>query len=188
MDETQNVNKLDFLDKVYYEAKNVEQILLIVIYSVVAFFLPFILSHSTQQLIVGSIVNLMIIFSAFHLKKFQAIPLMIMPTIGVIAASQLFGTFTIKLLYMIPFIWIGNFLLFAAIKKLFIDKKMNYVIALPVSIMLKTALLFSVAFIFVSLGLLPALFLTAMGIVQIITALIGGTIAYGLMRARIVSI
>ena len=176
--------KLAFLDKVSYETSYLERNLLIVIYSVIGFILPFILSHSTQQLIVGSIVNMMIILSAFHLKKWEAAPLMILPTIGVISAAQLFGTFTIKLLYMMPFIWVGNFLLFGLIKKLFVEKKVNYVMSLPISIMAKTLLLFSVAFIFVSLGFLPKLFLTAMGIVQIITALIGGILAYGLMKGR----
>ena len=177
-------SKLAFLDKVSYETKKVEQISLMIAYSTIAFFMPFVLSHSSQQLIVGSIVNMMIIFSAFHLKKFEALPLMVMPTIGVIAAAQLFGTFTIKLLYLMPFIWVGNFILFACVKKLFVQQKMNFALALPISVMLKTALLFSVAFVFVKLGFLPVIFLTAMGIVQIITGLIGGTIAYSLMKGR----
>ena len=185
MVENNYMNKWSFLDKVSYEADKAEQIALMIAYSVIAFFMPFILSHSTQQLIVGSIVNMMIIMAAFHLKKFEALPLMIMPTIGVIAAAQLFGTFTIKLLYLMPFIWVGNFLLFAGVKKLFVEKKMNYAIALPISIIMKTALLFGVAFVFVTIGTLPSMFLTAMGIVQIITAAIGGTVAYGIMRARI---
>ncbi len=177
-------NKLSFLDMVSYEAGKMEQYISIMIYSVVGFFLPFVLSHTTQQLIVGSIVNLMIVMAAFHLKKWEAMPLMILPTIGVISAGALFGTFTKYLLYMMPFIWVGNFLLFAGVKKLYVEKKKNYALALPIAAIVKTALLFAVAFIFVSMGLMPSIFLTAMGIVQLVTALIGGIVAFGYLKAR----
>lgn len=192
MEENQNANKLSFLDKVSYQTNNIEQISLIIIYSMVGFFLPFVLSHSLQnpiqQIIIGSLVNMIIILSAFHLKKWEAMPLMILPTFGVLAAAKLFGVFTWKLAYMMPFIWVGNFILFALIKKLFVERKMNYTLSLPISIIAKTALLFSVAFIFVQIGALPVIFLTAMGVLQIVTALIGGAAAYGLMKARTVAV
>lgn len=178
------VSRLSFLDKVSYDTGKIEQYALMITYSLVGFFLPFVLSHSTQQLIVGSIVNMMIVLAAFHLKKWEAMPLMILPTFGVVAAAKLFGTFTWKIMYMMPFIWVGNFLLFAGVKKLYVERKKNFAMALPAATLVKTALLFTVAFVFVSLSLLPELFLKAMSIVQIITALIGGTLAYGIMRGR----
>jgi hypothetical protein len=177
-------SNLSFLDNVLFDTTNFERLGSIVIYSLIGFFLPFFLSHLYQQIIVGSIINMMIILSAFHLKKWEAMPLMLLPSLGVITAGVLFGSFTLSLIYIMPFIWIGNFVLFAGVKKFYIEKKMNYSFSLPIAAIAKAALLFVAAFVLVRFGVIPAAFLIAMGLIQILTALIGGTLAFGFMKAR----
>ena len=49
---------------------------------------------------------------------------------------------------------------------------------------LKATFLFLSALLLVTLELIPAMFLTAMGILQLVTALVGGVIAVGIIKGR----
>lgn len=174
--------KTGFMDKVVYDTTNMERNISLVIYSVIGFFIPFMLQH--PQFLVGSAVNMVLVLAAFHLKKWAVIPFCVLPTFGVLAAGILFGPFTTFLIYMMPVIWIGNWLLVAFVKKLYVDMGVNYLVSLSLSILVKTSLLFITAFMFVKMQILPVPFLTAMGVFQIYTALIGGSAAYGVMKTR----
>ena len=140
----------------------------LVLYSSICFFLPFFLHHS--QWLTGTIVNTALVLSALRLKK--VLPIIILPSLGVLCAGLLFGTLTTYLLYLIPFIWIGNALLVYFVKR--INKKM---LSLPVASIIKSLFLFSAAFILVKLTFIPAVFLVAMGPIQLLTALSGGSLA-----------
>ena len=88
-----------------------------------AVFSTILLSH--QQIIVGTVVNLMLLSGAVNLKRNEQIPLAIFPSILAVFQGLLFGKFI-------------------------------------------TAVLFT------NIQLVPKIFLTAMGILQLVTSLLGG--------------
>jgi hypothetical protein len=153
----------------------------LIIFSVLGFFVPFFLGH--PQLVVGAVVNAFLISAALKLGKYAVLPIVITPTLGVLSRGIIFGPYTPFLLYMIPFIWIGNYLLVYCFKKLNVQKKLNYWLTLGVGAGIKAGFLFAVASILFYFGIVPALFLTTMGSFQLITALMGGAVAFGYEKA-----
>lgn len=172
--------KSAYLNK--YELTNKQQTIEIVIYSIVCFFLPMFIGH--PQYIVGAIVNCFLIVSAMNIKGYKLLPVIIAPSLGALSRGILFGPFTIFLIYMIPFIWIGNSILVYSFKYFKLNKKVNYWITLLIGSLLKSGFLFLAAFVLYKLGLVPVIFLTAMGVIQLITAIFGGVIAYGFGYAK----
>jgi hypothetical protein len=85
---------------------------------------------------------------------------------------------------MIPFIWTANAVIVIAVKELFLKRKINRFFTLGIGAGAKTLLLFIAAFALFSFGLVPALFLTTMGIIQFITAVSGGMAALGIHEAK----
>lgn len=155
-----NINKHSYSNKY--------QTIEMIVFSLAGFLVPLFLGH--PQILVGVIVNTALILSAIHLKGYKSLPVIIMPSLGVLCRGLIFGPFTPYLVYMIPFIWFGNFLLVFSFKYF----KINYWLKLSIGIFLKAGFLFSMALIFYKLGLLPLIFLTTMGILQVTTALLGG--------------
>jgi hypothetical protein len=166
------VNKQDY--KLGFVQENIEM----VIYSVVCFFAPFMIGH--PQIVVGVLVNAALVMAGLNLRNYKLLPVIIMPSLGVLTRGLIFGPLTIFLVYMIPFIWIGNSVLVYAFKRL----KMNKVMTLIIGSIVKAAFLFSAAFILVKLNVLPALFLTTMGMFQFYTALLGGALAFGVHYSK----
>ena len=135
-----------------------------------AFCAPLIFNGS--QIITGSIINTLLFISAAKLSK-RVLPfLAVIPSLGAVSHGVLFGAFTIYLIYFLPFIWIGNYLLMR------IAKSNNVLTAAIV----KSMFLYGIAYVFVSFHVVPKIFLTAMGILQFITALVGGVIAIGVLK------
>jgi len=152
-----------------------------IFYSFLAFFLPLVLGH--PQWLVGIIVNAYLILGATYLKGYKLLPVILLPSIGVMTAGLIFGSYTIFLLYLIPFIWIGNAIYAYSYKHLqFV--KMNKIFSVIGASGLKATFLFLSALLLVTLELIPAMFLTAMGILQLVTALVGGVIAVGIIKGR----
>ncbi len=143
----------------------------IVIFSAVSFFLPMVLGH--PQLLVGSVINALIVISALHHPFKKALPVIMLPSLGALTAGLLFGPLTASLIYMIPFIWIANGLLWLGIKYFYVNKKKNIGIISFGSSFVKALFLFSIASVFYFSGLVPVIFLMAMGPLQLGTALIG---------------
>ena len=177
-----------YAKKVYYnnvyDIKNIEENIQMIMYSVIGFFLPFMLGH--PQILVGTIVNAMLILGATYLRGHKMLPLILLPSLGVMTAGVIFGTYTLYLLYLIPLIWVGNALYVYTYKYFNMKEKRfkNNMLGVGVASVLKAALLFGVTFLLVQLSVLPAMFLTAMGILQITTAALGGIVAVGLIKAR----
>lgn len=144
---------------------------------VLSFSIPFLIEG--PQLLVGSLVNFLLILSISEYKFKQIIPALILPSLSVYVHGLLFGGATNFLLYLIPFIVISNtiyVLIYKHIKKSSLD--------IFCAALLKTTFLFTATYIlFKTIGL-PQTFLSAMGIMQFITAIIGGTIAT-VLRKRI---
>lgn len=170
------INKQDY--KLNYKTELFE----ITIYSIVSFFLPLMVGH--PQIVVGVLVNTLLITSALNIRGYKLLPVIIAPSLGALSRGILFGPFTIFLVYMIPFIWIGNTILVFSFKWLNLSKKFNYWITLLIGAIIKAAFLFAMAFLFVNLGIVPKLFLTTMGIFQFYTAILGGIIAFGFQYAK----
>ena len=145
----------------------------ITILSTMALVTPMFLKH--PQMLVGIIINALLIKGAFSLKKYQTLPLILLPSVGVVLGGFLFGGLTKFVFYMIPAIWAGN----AILVKIFQDRtEKNYFKTLILGSVVKTAFLFSVAFIMYSLNIIPKPLLTAMGYMQFITAMLAGVVVF----------
>lgn len=165
-----------------YALSNIHQYFEMAVYSVVCFFLPLMIGH--PQIVVGIVVNALLITSALNLKGHKLLPVIILPALGAFSRGALFGPFTIYLLYLIPFIWIGNAILVFSFKWIKLHLKKNYWLTLCIGALLKSGFLFLAAFSLYKLGIIPAVFLTAMGMLQLTTALGGGVAAYGFHYAK----
>ncbi len=155
-----------------YLQENIET----VVYTLLCFLVPFLIAH--PQYLVGTLVNAALILGALNVRTYRLLPIIMMPSIGVLAAGVIFGPFTSSLVYMIPFIWVGNFLIVYAFKYMFLGKKINKWVTLMSGAILKAGFLFVVAAILVSLNVLPLPFLIGMGPVQLLTAITGGVVAF----------
>jgi len=158
--------------------ENVEMVL----YSVIAVSLPFVLGH--PQILVGAVVNCALVLAALNLRGKSLLPIIVLPSIGAYLAGYIFGASSYALIYLNPFIWVGNALLVYSVKELYLAKGQNRALALCQGALWKSAFLFASAFALYSLGLIPVEFLTAMGIFQLGTALLGGGAALVLQEVK----
>lgn len=178
----------NYVKRLYYESiynvKNIEENIQTVLLSAVGFFLPFVLGH--PQILVGVIVNAMLIVGATYLKGHKLLPLILLPSLGVLTAGAIFGTYTVFLLYLIPFIWLGNAVYVYVYKHVnFKEKSLkNNFLGIGIASLLKAGFLFGITFLLVQLSVVPSVFLTAMGVLQLTTALIGGVVAVGIVKTR----
>jgi len=173
---------------------NISENIGMILLSALMFFLPFFINH--PQIIVGSIVNAAIIIGATYLRGYKLLPIIIMPSIGVVTAGILFGSYTIYLLYLMPLIWIAN-AAYAYIYKFIIIRQQEIyktasfsqkvgnrdilwhqsTLSIIISSATKAALMSVTVLLLVKLSVIPEALLAPMGIFQLFTALIGGTAA-----------
>jgi hypothetical protein len=172
---------MKFINYQDYELSNVKENIETIIYSSLCLFIPIFLSH--PQFLVGTIVNCALVLAALNLKFNKTLPIIILPSIGVLISGLLFGSLTKFLIYFIPFIWIANFILVFSIKKISLYK-LNHFAIIPFAAFFKAIFLFSAAFILFKLNLVPQLFLGAMGITQFYTAFSGGLIAVLIHKSK----
>jgi hypothetical protein len=175
-----NKNNFTYSSKNYYNLRNISkyynlEVFEFAIYCVAVFILPFIIAH--PQWIIGILVNFFLIRSAIYFKLKYILPIILLPSLGVLAAGLIFGTNTHFLLYFIPMIWISNLTYVLSFKFLKFRKNMNLWITPVVSSLIKAGLLFGYTCILVYFFNFPIIFLTAMGILQLITAFVGGYLA-----------
>ena len=151
-----------------FEFLKTEKVQLVITYSL-AILLPLLIPK--PQILLGTLINALFIFSVtrFGLKK--AIPLLLIPSILSYTQGLLFGSSTIFLLYLIPFIAISNFAL------IYLYKKINIpYVNILISASIKALILYSAVLLLMKLTNMPQAFLQAMGMIQFITALLGTTI------------
>ncbi len=134
-----------------------------------SFLIPLLIPQ--PQLIVGSAINFLIVFSSLKYGFKQSIPLLIIPSLVATGTGLLFGSATLFLLYLMPFIIISNVLLSLSVSKF------KNVIGGVLGILFKVGFLYTSTLILIELIGLPSIFLTSMGYMQIITAGIGSSIA-----------
>ncbi len=148
------------------------------IYLILAIITPFVLNqpHIINQLILGSIINFILASTALYYSIKKIIPLIIIPSVSVFLTGIIFGAQTSYLLYFIPFIWISNTIYVYLIKKIRVVGGKNFAIAVSIASVSKSFFLLIITIIFISINLVPSVFLIAMGFTQLITALIGGSL------------
>jgi hypothetical protein len=164
--------------------------------SFLSFIVPFSLGH--PQWLVGTIINASLFLAAIFLPKKFFIPLIILPSLGVLGRGIIFGPFTLFLIYFLPFIWFGNLILILVFKMLYkkFDSRRTFVLLHPslrsgnklyylkfflsvfCAAAVKFLFLMAIANLYFKFHLVPAVFLQAMGISQLLTALAGGIIAW----------
>lgn len=151
------------------------------LYLMLIFFIPLLVGHlktMPTQIFVGSAVNFFLALAAFRMQGKKIIPLILLPAIAAYLTGLVFGPSTVFLLYLIPFIWIGNASYVFGIK--FLKRRLNRFsssAAMLLSSGLKSAFLFTSAFALVYFSVIPEMFLLPMGLLQLVTAVIGGSFA-----------
>ena len=135
--------------------------LVLVFYLLSVILITLLVSH--QQLIVGTVVNSLLFFTSYKLSEKSYLPIAVFPSIVAVFQGLLFGKLTIFLIYFLPFIWLGNYFL------MIISKRLSWLIG----IIVKVLFLFLIANLLVNLKIVPKIFLTSMGLFQLVTAVLG---------------
>lgn len=136
-----------------------------------------------SQLIVGSVVNTALIVTAINIKGWKKIVgIITMPSISTILSGYVFKSASPYMAYMIPAIWLGNFVLVYSYKLIMLSKEKNYILAGMVGIVTKV-LIIGLGFMLLRLfNVFPEKLVTtlqtAMTTTQLITATIGSVIGF----------
>ncbi|RLG14996.1 MAG: hypothetical protein DRN66_00540 [Candidatus Nanohalarchaeota archaeon] len=153
-------------------------------YSALAYFTPIFFAH--PQIFTGVLVNSMLVCSALYIKGWKKlIPLLVLPSAGILSKGFLFGSLTVYLFYMLPFIWIGNAIFVFSIKAVHLKHKKHFLSAVIYGSVFKSVFLFGCTFALYSLGVVPVMFLTAFGVMQFTTALSAGIIMWPVNELRL---
>lgn len=152
---------------------------------------PFGFGH--PQWLIGTIVNTVLFLGVLFLPKKYFLPLIIFPSLGVLARGAIFGPLTFFLIYFLPFIWLGNWILMLvfekAIKKLQVQNpglkysSFKYLFAVLLASLAKFLFLFLTANLYFNLKVVPKIFVASMGLNQLSTALAGGVISFLIYKA-----
>lgn len=142
---------------------------------------------TNSQLIVGSIVNTALVISALNLKGWTKIIFVItMPSISTILSGYVFKSASVYMVWMIPAIWLGNLALILAFKYIKIAKQKNYFLASIIGVISKVIIIFGFFTILNTLNIFPEKLVSnlqkAMSLTQLITAIIGCAIAFGIYK------
>ncbi len=175
MEDVAYSKKDSFVNFTNYQYKEKYQTIELVILSIIGFVIPIFLKH--PQIIIGAIINALLFRSALTMNFKRTIPLIIFPSIGALVGGVLFGTYTPFLLYLIPIIWIGNTSYVLIAKLISKNIKKNYGGNVLIASLVKSGFLFGSTVLLVTFFGFPQVFLVAMGIMQLYTALLGGTFA-----------
>ncbi len=141
-------------------------------YACALFALPLVLSW--PQIVIGSIVNFLLILAAFRYKDTKTILLLVtLPSIAAVVHGMLFGAASSFLVYMLPAIRIGNYLLVYVIQH-----DANHIKWILTWALAKSIFLAIVASLLIYSWILPAIFLKAMGLYQLLSVLMWGAWAF----------
>lgn len=146
---------------------------------IIAFAVPFLVSG--PQWLTGTLVNMLLFLGALTLSRPSLGVVIVIPSIAVLLNGVVFGAFSPYLAYFVPFIWVGNFILVRSTQRL--RQSLPWPLLVASGAVLKSAFLFLCAVVFVSVKLVPPVFLQAMSVLQLVTALVGGALAFTVMRS-----
>jgi len=156
------------------------EVLEFMLLSILSFFIPFLIG--SPQVLIGIVINFMLARNAITMKNWKNLPTILFPSLGVFTRGLVFASFTVYLAYMIPAIWLGNFV-FVCFIKLFASR--NTLKATFMSSIAKSGIIFLYAYLLVKLSIIPDTLLTSMGIIQLITSMIGSSVCLFLSRSEI---
>lgn len=145
---------------------------------VLSYTIPILITH--PQWITGTIVNCLLFLAAFKLTKKELLPILVLPSLGAITRGLLFGPQTVFLYYFLPFIWLGNYILVFVFSSIRYDSYFLKVLSASLS---KYILLALFAHLYFRLNIVPQVFVTSMGIMQLATACLGGLLAYFIIKS-----
>jgi hypothetical protein len=134
----------------------------------------------TQQLLLGTIVNATLVFSALRISGPKAYVPAFIPSIITVMMGLVLGQPAAAVAAMLPFIWLGNATLMFIMRKV----KDAYWKAIAAAAATKAAMLFASSLILVYFAGLPAQILAAFGMIQFVTAMLGGALAYAMIKAK----
>lgn len=157
--------------KEYLQTLNWQKLTLYSMYSL-SILIPLIIGK--PQLVVGSIVNFLIIYSSLKYGIRKSIPLLILPSLTATTTGLLFDGATYFLIYLTPFIIFSNLILSYFASK----KSLSYLILGVLSKGIFLVLMYKL--LIESIGL-PNIFLTS-SYLQFLTGLVGGIFAYTLFK------
>ncbi|HCC67701.1 TPA: hypothetical protein DEP90_00595 [Patescibacteria group bacterium] len=125
----------------------------------------------SPQILVGSIVNFVLFYSAKKFSFKKTLPSIFLPSLIAYSSNILFKGATPFLLYFIPIIFVGN-----GIYVLLSRYVKRGILSVLLASICKALLLYIFAFVLVKETRLPEIFLSSMGVMQLITGLIGGVL------------
>ncbi len=137
------------------------------------FLIPFAISG--PQILTGTVVNLLLYMTAAKLDRKSWWIIAALPSLGAFSHGVIFGPATFYLFYFLPFIWMGNLILMYIYKA-----NKNFIFASAA----KTVFLFATANIYFFFHIVPKLFVTTMGLLQLFTALAAGLIMMAINYER----
>lgn len=142
-----------------------------------------------SQLIVGSVVNTVLVICALNIKGWSKTAFVItMPSVSTILSGYVFKSASVYMVWMIPAIWLGNFILILAFKYIMLAKKKNYFLAAISGVIGKVLIIFGFFTILKIFNVFPEKLISnlqkAMSLTQLITAIIGCIIAYGFYKVE----
>lgn len=143
-----------------------------------AFLIPFLISG--PQLLTGTLVNCFLILGIKFVDKKNHLIIAIMPSVAAVSNGLIFGKFTPFLVFFLPFICLGNFVLIKSI--IYLKDKLSLSFSVVFGVILKTIILYFSALIYLKFNLVPGIFLTVMGVFQLITGFVGGLITLIIFR------
>ena len=194
------MDKENCLDNTMYNLSKKYEIIQWVGLSILIFLVPMIIPQllstifgttswiaTNSQYVVGTIVNLSLVIAAINVKGFKQIAgLITLPSISAIGSGLIFKSASIFTVYMIPAIWIGNFTFVYLYKKLWMQKKINYILTAIVAILVKVAIIYLFFRVLALIINIPTPMFTAlnlsMGMNQLITATIASIIGFGISK------
>ncbi len=169
---------MKYLFEQSYDLSDMQETIEMVLYSVVCFFVPFLIGH--PQFLVGTIVNAALILGAFNLRLYKLLPVIVLPSIAVVTKGLIFGPMMLPLLYVIPVIWLGNATLVFLVKMLALKDRKKIVFAG----IAKFLIIFLSGTVLVSLGIIPAAIMGSLGVMQLYTFGAGAVIALGIQSGK----
>lgn len=171
----------------------------LVLINALLFFVPLFIGE--PQVVIGTIVNLFLIYIALNFKKCNLLPAIFLPAIATLLRNVLLGPFTLYLAVLMPFIWIANGLFVMLIRmsaskgqSARMDSKRMVMMGtgmdggvspgivgiggLAIASVSKSLFLFACAFSIISIFKFPPVLLIAMGPLQLLTSGLAGIVFF----------
>ncbi len=140
-----------------------------------SFLLPFVIP--TPQILLGSLVNSILVLSAYNLKGLKSYSVAVVPSLMALLVGLLLGSSTHFIIYMLAGIWTGNITYITVVKGLFPNTFRESIKSIVAGSIAKGLLITGYTYALAQFITLPEPVLMAFGPIQIVTALVGGLLA-----------